>query len=317
MCNSVDLSEGYSLHKYDNSEHLSIKGLSYFKKTLPDYSLEVFNYKTNKDFFYIIKNSETEILDFSQFYDLNFGDLVLFVINCIKFEDYVNEIEYLLKKIPINNFYNQKMKLDNALQNFEMNLYELLLKKALLHFYFHLKKEEKNFYFDILEKFSSSSFDATNKTEIFRNLPPIETVLFPNIQSKNPDYYFKFFDDVLIMDIYNILENDLVIKQCQNCGKYFIPSSRSDEIYCYNEFKNGKTCKQLGYEVKLNNDEFLKAYRTAYKTQHAKMQRNKKNKPDYKEKVFDVWVKSAKEKLNQAKNGDITLEEFKKFLNVK
>ena len=122
---------------------------------------------------------------------------------------------------------------------------------------------------------------------------------------------------VLMFEFGRMLRKKVEVKKCENCGKFFIPSVRSDEIYCDYEFKNGKTCKQVGYEIKLNNDEFLKAYRTAYKTQHAKMQRNKKNKPDYKEKVFDVWVKYAKENLNQAKNGDITLEEFKKFINVK
>ena len=28
---------------------------------------------------------------------------------------------------------------------------------------------------------------------------------------------------------------------CENCGKYFIPKNKSNEKYCNNIFKNGKT----------------------------------------------------------------------------
>lgn len=36
------------------------------------------------------------------------------------------------------------------------------------------------------------------------------------------------------------------IKKCQNCGMYFIPNSRLDEIYCDYSKENGKTCKGQG-----------------------------------------------------------------------
>ena len=46
------------------------------------------------------------------------------------------------------------------------------------------------------------------------------------------------------------IEN-IEIKRCKNCGKFFVPENRSDELYCSNIFENGKTCKEVGpFKVK-------------------------------------------------------------------
>ncbi len=36
------------------------------------------------------------------------------------------------------------------------------------------------------------------------------------------------------------------IKKCQNCGMYFIPTSKVDEIYCDYPKENLKKCRDLG-----------------------------------------------------------------------
>ena len=113
--------------------------------------------------------------------------------------------------------------------------------------------------------------------------------------------------------MYLVLKNKIAVNKCQNCGKFFVPSSRSDEIYCDNIFKDGKTCKQIGYERKVNKDEYKKAYRTAYKTKNAAKNRKLKKSPTA-EDDFKEWVSEAKKKLEKAKAGEITLEEFKRWL---
>ena len=46
------------------------------------------------------------------------------------------------------------------------------------------------------------------------------------------------------------IEN-IEIKKCKNCGKFFVPEKRSDELYCNNIFENDKTCKEVGpFKVK-------------------------------------------------------------------
>lgn len=55
------------------------------------------------------------------------------------------------------------------------------------------------------------------------------------------------------------------IKRCQNCGMYFIPSKRLDEIYCDYPKKKGKTCREKGaisaYNKRLQDKSAYSEYR--------------------------------------------------------
>jgi hypothetical protein len=126
-------------------------------------------------------------------------------------------------------------------------------------------------------------------------------------------FYTKKCHEVILLTCISAIQSGINIKLCFNCHKAFIPLTRSDEIYCNNFFKGNKTCKQIGYEAKINNDEFLKAYRTAYKTKNAFKNRNLKNNP-HAEEQFNNWVKQAKEELGKAQAGDIALDEFRHWL---
>lgn len=35
------------------------------------------------------------------------------------------------------------------------------------------------------------------------------------------------------------------IKKCKNCGKFFVPDNRVDELYCNSIYENNKTCKEV------------------------------------------------------------------------
>jgi len=110
------------------------------------------------------------------------------------------------------------------------------------------------------------------------------------------------------IDAFLVMKNKIHINRCENCGKYFIPSYRSDEIYCDNEFRNSKTCKQVGYENKLSNDDILKEYRRIYKTQNARKQRNG-HISNISER-FDRWKSSAKKILEQCRANEISVDEM-------
>ena len=116
-------------------------------------------------------------------------------------------------------------------------------------------------------------------------------------------YYMSDLFSLLAFDINEIKKNNIVIKRCENCGKYFIPQNRSDEKYCDKIFKNNKTCKEVGYEMKLKKDSFKSEYRKAYKTQHARIKYNS-HIPDYMIKHFDPWNDAAKAAMKEyeAKN---------------
>lgn len=126
-------------------------------------------------------------------------------------------------------------------------------------------------------------------------------------------YEVNDLESLLTFECVKLKENEIVIKQCANCGKYFIPSNRSDEIYCDNIFHAGKTCKQVGYEEKEKKDPFKSLYTKARKTQHARIRYNIKNKPDYREDHYEPWKKAAEQARDYYKKQN-DIDGFQKWI---
>lgn len=124
----------------------------------------------------------------------------------------------------------------------------------------------------------------------------LNSVIFENITS------------IVNMAAISIIKDGSVIRKCQNCGEYFVPTSRSDEIYCDKVLPNGKTCKTVGYDEKIKHDNVLREYRRIYKTQNARKQRNS-HKKNISER-FQEWVTYAKEEVSRCQSGEISLDEM-------
>ena len=124
---------------------------------------------------------------------------------------------------------------------------------------------------------------------------------------------FKSLFDALLYDAFEVKKYHIKPTRCQNCGKLFFPHSRSDEIYCNYIFRNGKTCKELGYEMKVEADQIMKEYRRIYKMQNARKQRNQQKRNIA--ACFDEWTAFAKQKLKACQNGEITLDEMKQQIS--
>ena len=106
------------------------------------------------------------------------------------------------------------------------------------------------------------------------------------------------------------------IKKCQNCGMYFIPSSRLDEIYCDYPKPDGKTCRDKGafqaYNERLKQNKALAEYRRLYQLKSMAVGRNKDNKQMKKD--FEKWKKDAKDRVNKLKHGILTEDEVYEWL---
>lgn len=119
------------------------------------------------------------------------------------------------------------------------------------------------------------------------------------------------FDSMLDMYLNYFIENNIRIKKCKNCGKYFIPNNK--QMYCDNPSPQNEkyTCRQLSCDVRKSDDVKYKIYRRNYI-----VQTNKKNNnlhiPNIQEKFF-VWNENARKKLTECRNNEITLEEFKQW----
>lgn len=185
------------------------------------------------------------------------------------------------------------------------------------------------------EASANSKFIANiikHKSDVYRYANKIEVIL-DSYSSKDDDYSSVSYENIvnklengellikkhnvytserLSNILYVILEQivqvpNLPIKQCQNCGKYFIPSSRQDEVYCEFPDEKGKTCKEKGaiqtYKKNLESIPALLEYRRSYQKKIMIVSRNKENKELKKE--FDKWKKEAQEKIKLFKQGKL------------
>lgn len=125
-------------------------------------------------------------------------------------------------------------------------------------------------------------------------------------------YTFESYNDFILFILYRAAALNIQFNKCKNCGKYFVPTTKSNEIYCTRIFRNGKTCRDIGYELSVQSDEITKLYRNAYKTQNAKKQRNKDIANV--DKLFANWASKAKEMYKLCKDNKIKLDELSKWL---
>ena len=106
------------------------------------------------------------------------------------------------------------------------------------------------------------------------------------------------------------------IKKCQNCGMYFIPTSKVDEIYCDYPKENSKPCRDLGafqsYTERLKQNKAMGEYRRTYQQKFMQVRKNKENKKLAQD--FETWKKQAKEKINKMKKGKLTENEVYEWI---
>lgn len=118
-------------------------------------------------------------------------------------------------------------------------------------------------------------------------------------------------EDQIRFEIFKVIQNNFVIKKCNNCGKLFIPL-KSDKIYCDNLYSNtGKTCSEIGankkHQEKMLSSLILKEYQREYKRMYGLHYNNIKR---FTEAKFKKWSKEAREL--RTKYTDEQIEKFKK-----
>lgn len=122
-------------------------------------------------------------------------------------------------------------------------------------------------------------------------------------------------DDMLRYELVQTLICDVPYKSCQCCGKLFIPSGRSDSLYCDRIMPGQeKPCKQIGANLiaKKKKEEIpaIKLYRQAYERMYKRVDFGKMKPED-----FDVWKIQAKPKKDQCLCGELSLEDFALWIN--
>lgn len=161
-------------------------------------------------------------------------------------------------------------------------------------------------------------YNQENKLNVMENQPDYDLQMLCNsikddTMKTTIEYRTKNILTFVYYEFCNILDN-FDIKKCKNCGDYFVPQYRSNEVYCV-------YCKDIGYVNKVKNDELLRLYNTAYKTKHAQKQRSTRGQGEAAKEMYnntlETWRETARQRLVDAQSGVITVDEFKEFLNKK
>lgn len=251
--------------------------------------------------------------------------------------------EYIPYKELETSYTSEKKMIDIMKKVFEVSSHELYeiqenFKKCINQIY-NLDGENE------LENYSANSKFIANiikhQSEVYRYSNKIE-VFLDNYSNKSHEYdnesytelvekiennqvsinkYNIYTSEKLSNILYLILEQivqvpNLPIKKCQNCNKYFIPSSRQDEVYCDFEDDEGKSCKVKGavqtYKKLLENNPALLEYRRSYQKKIMFVARNKGNKKLKDD--FDKWKKDAQVRIKLFKQGELKEEDLYKWI---
>lgn len=122
-------------------------------------------------------------------------------------------------------------------------------------------------------------------------------------------------DDMMRYELVQMLVQDVQYKHCQNCKQLFIPSGRSDSLYCDRVMQGeDKPCKEIGAQItakkKLKSNDELKIYRLAY------LRLKKRVEFGYmSDEEFDKWNAEALPMRNECTDGRVSFDEFKAWID--
>lgn len=139
---------------------------------------------------------------------------------------------------------------------------------------------------------------------------------------KKSEYYdvqqfvvLESIDDMLRYELVQTLVMGIGFKRCANCGMLFVPSGRSDSIYC-DQIMDGETkpCNKIGAnrkaKEKVAGDPILQEHRRAYQRLNKRVEFGYMTKEE-----FQTWAAEAKLRRTQCQKGKITFDEYKNWLD--
>lgn len=136
----------------------------------------------------------------------------------------------------------------------------------------------------------------------------------------------KDFEDFLYFEFTELIKRGLRVRECRNCGKYFVLQSKHETLYCDRENADGKTCKEIGNKQKhmnkVSSDPLLKRCKQVYKSSHARMERSvdKEFDLDVADGIrdsFNDWSKALQKARVDYESGSMSVDDFKAFIEEK
>lgn len=165
-----------------------------------------------------------------------------------------------------------------------------------------------------------SFFNRDIELEQYTNNKLIQAVSSKEFVFAPSFYSCSKIENVLFLSFINLIEiTDLHINICANCGKFFIPTSKSNEKYCSYKLNDGsgRTCKDVGadrkYKAKIKDDEINSLIRNISSTLSMRVKRN----PDIVEHKtkYDNWKENYPIQIKKFQNNEITKDELINWIN--
>ena len=129
-------------------------------------------------------------------------------------------------------------------------------------------------------------------------------------------YSCSSLEDMLFLEFEKMLELDMRIKKCKNCGRYFVLKGNYQTEYC-DRIPDGETqnCQSLGalakYAQKVKDNPALAIFNRAYKRYHARVKAG-----SVKREAFKKWKYEAVVMRDRCVNGEVEVVEFEVWIDT-
>ena len=216
-------------------------------------------------------------------------------------QDIILDIEYIF-----NMNYLEEIKDLTPLQRFQVMTNSDAMNKSFYHYFDNNKVRINLSAFEILRDYSDFPMRQDETQRIINKA---------NISSS---YFIECTDIIqtLLIELLEIAKLNIEIKKCRNCGKFFVPDNRSDEMYCNNIFENGKTCKEIGYfkvkQKEMQENDNLRIYRNVYQKLLLRTRRNPENSQYARD--FELFKDDNNKWRENISKGSSTEEEYLEWL---
>jgi len=107
-----------------------------------------------------------------------------------------------------------------------------------------------------------------------------------------------------------MIEHDIFIKKCKNCGRFFIPERRVDAEYCNRIYGDTqRRCNEIGamlrYEKKVAENPVWEAYKKTYRRFNSRTRTKKMTQAE-----FMAWSDEAAKKRDECLADKLTFDEY-------
>lgn len=128
------------------------------------------------------------------------------------------------------------------------------------------------------------------------------------LETEAPEAFSEFL-------IYRCLQDNMHLRKCKYCERYFATFGRTKLEYCDRLIENSsKTCREMGslrlYEQRKMENPAMREYKRSYKTHNARIRYGLMTREE-----FTAWSVEARTKRDLCIDGKLSLEGFVEWLN--